>query len=88
MTTAQYPNRGALHDGLIVYRDEMSEFVTRVLRQKPGSRLAQTVANSLTDQQRQGFDDKMRQNNGDVAQSIEIGFIPNLVERKIGRAHV
>ena len=81
MTTAQYPNRGLLWEGLAVYRDEMSEFVARVLRQKPGSRLEQTVAGSLTDQQRQGFDDKMRQNNGDVAQSIEIGFIPNLVER-------
>ena len=81
MTTAQSPNRGALWEGLAVYRDEMSEFVAHVLRQKPGSRLEQTVAGSLTDHQRQAFDGNMQQNKGDVPQSIEIGFIPNLVER-------
>ena len=81
MTAAQYPNADALREGLDIYRDEMSEFVARVLRQKPGSRLDQTVANSLTDRQRQGFADNMRENDGDVPRSIEIGFIPNLVDR-------
>ena len=38
MTTAQYPNQDALRKGLSIYRDEMSEFVARVLRQKTGSR--------------------------------------------------
>ena len=81
MTTAQYPNADALHKGLAIYRDEMSEFVARVLRQKQGSKLEQTVANSLTDRQRQAFEDKLRENGGDVLPSIEIGYIPNLVER-------
>ena len=81
MTTAQYPNADALHKGLAIYRDQMSEFVTRVLRQKQGSRLEQTVANSLADRQKQAFEDKLRENGGDVPLSIEIGYIPNLIER-------
>ena len=81
MTTAQYPNADALRKGLDIYRDEMSKFIARVLRQKPGSRLEQTVANSLTDRQRQDFANQMRENGGDVPGSIEIGLIPNLVER-------
>ena len=81
MTTAQYPNADALRKGLDIYRDEMSEFISRVLRQKPGSQLEQTVARSLTDRQRQDFAYKVRENGGDVPRSIEIGFIPNLVER-------
>ncbi len=81
MTTAQYPNADALHKGLAIYRDQMSEFVARVLRQKQGSRLEQTVANSLTDRQKQAFEDKLRETGGDVPLSIEIGYIPNLVER-------
>ena len=81
MTTAQYPNADALHKALAIYRNEISEFVARVLRQKSGSRLEQSVANSLTDRQRQGFADNMRENGGDVPRCIEVGFIPNLVER-------
>ena len=81
MTTAQYPNGDALRKGLAIYRDEMSEFVARVLRRKPGSRLEQTVANSLVDRQGEAFANSMRENGGDVARSIEIGFIPNLVEK-------
>ena len=81
MTTAQYPNEDALRKGLAIYRDEMSELVARVLRQKTGSRLEQTVANSLTDQQRQNFDDNMQKNDSNVPRSIEIGYIPNLVEK-------
>lgn len=81
MTSARYPNVDALRKGLDIYRDEMSEFVTRVLRQKPGSRLEQTVAASLPDRQRQDFTNKMQENSGDIPRSIEIGFIPNLVER-------
>ena len=81
MTTAQYPNEDALRKGLAIYRDEMSEFVARVLRQKQGSRLQQTIADSLADRQRQSFDDNMRDNGNNVPRSIEIGFIPNLVER-------
>ena len=81
MTTAQYPNEDALRKGLAIYRDEMSEFVTRALRQKQGSRLEQTIAGSLADPQRQSFDDNMRDNGNNVPRSIEIGFIPNLVER-------
>ena len=81
MTTAQYPNADALHKALAIYRNEISEFVARVLRQKSGSRLEQSVASSLTDRQRQGFADNMRENGGDVPRSIEVGFIPNLVER-------
>ena len=81
MTSARYPNVDALRKGLDIYRDEMSEFVARVLTQKPGSRLEQTVAASLTDRQRQDFTNKMQENAGDVPRSIEIGFIPNLVER-------
>ncbi len=81
MTTAQYPNDDVLRKGLAIYRDEMSEFVARVLRQKPGSRLEQTIANSLADRQRQDFTDNMRENDGNVPRSIEIGFIPNLVEK-------
>ena len=81
MTTAQYPNEDALRKGLAIYRDEMSEFVARVMRQKPGSSLDQTIANSLTDRQRQDFVDNMRENDGNVPRSIEIGFIPNLVEK-------
>jgi len=67
--------------GLDIYRHEMSEFVARVLRQKPGSRLEQTVAASLNDRQRQDFTNKMQENGGDVPRAIEVGFIPNLVER-------
>ena len=37
MTTAQYPNRDALQQGLNVYRDEMSTFIARCLRQKQGT---------------------------------------------------
>ena len=81
MTTTQYPNEDALRKGLSIYRDEMSEFVARVLRQKTGSRLEQTVASSLTDQQRQNFDDNMQKNDSNVPRSIEIGYIPNLVEK-------
>ena len=81
MMSARYPNADALRKGLDIYRHEMSEFVVRVLRQKPGSRLEQAVAASLTDRQRQDFTNKMQENGGDVPRSIEIGFIPNLVER-------
>ena len=81
MTTAKHPNEVALRKGLAIYRDEMSEFVARILRQKPGSRLEQTVANSLTDRQRQDFTNNIRENDGNVPRSIEIGFIPNLVEK-------
>ena len=81
MTAARYPNADALREGLSIYREEMSGFIARVLRQKPGSRLEQTVANSLTDRQRQSFADNMRENGNDVPRSIEVGFIPNLVER-------
>ena len=81
MTTAQYPNEDALRKGLAIYRDEMSEFVARVLKQKQGSSLDQTIANSLTDRQRQDFVDNMRENDGNVPRSIEIGLIPNLVEK-------
>ena len=81
MTTARYPNEDALREGLAIYRDEMSEFVARVLRRKQGAQLAQTVSNSLTDRQQQSFDDNMRENGGNVARSIEVGFIPNLVDR-------
>ena len=81
MTTAQFPNGDALRKGLAIYRDEMSVFIVRILRQKQGSRLEQTVANSLTDRQRQDFQENLRENSGNVEQSIEIGFIPNLVER-------
>ena len=72
----RYPNADALRKGLDIYRHEMSEFVVRVLRQKPGSRLEQAVAASLTDRQRQDFTNKMQENGGDVPRSIEIGFIP------------
>ncbi len=81
MTTAQYPNADALRKGLDIYRAEMSEFIVRVLRQKPGSRLERTVIISLADQQRLAFANKMRENGNDVARSIEVGFIPNLVDR-------
>ena len=81
MTTAQFPNADALRKGLAIYRDEMSTFIVRILRQKQGSQLDQTVANSLADRQRQDFTDSLRENGGNVDQSIEIGFIPNLVER-------
>ena len=81
MTTAQYPNEDALRKGLAIFRDETSEFVARVLRQKQGSTLDQIIANSLTDRQRQDFVDNMRENDGNVPRSIEIGFIPNLVEK-------
>ena len=81
MTTAQYPNSDALRKGLDIYREEMSEFIVRILRQKPGSQLEQTITNSLTDRQRQSFNDNMRKNDSNVARSIEVGFIPNLVER-------
>ena len=81
MTTAQFPNADALRKALAIYRDEMSIFIGRILRQKQGSQLEQTVANSLTDRQRQDFADNLRENSGNVEHSIEIGFIPNLVER-------
>ena len=74
MTTAQYPNEDALRKGLAIYRDEMSEFVARVMRQKPGSSLDQTIGNSLTDRQRQDFVDNMRENDGNVPRSIESGL--------------
>ena len=80
-TTAQYPNRDALQHGLNIYRAEMSEFVARVLRQKPGSRLEQTIASSLTDRQAQDFADQLREKDGSIPRAIQIGFIPNLVER-------
>ena len=81
MAAAQYPNRDALQHGLNIYRTEMSEFVARVLRQKPGSRLEQTIAASLTDRQAQDFADQLREKDGSVPDAIQIGFIPNLVER-------
>ena len=81
MTTAQYPNKDALWKGLDIYQEQMGQFITYVLKQKPGSRLEQTIANSLTDQQRQHFADKLREYDGDVPRAIEIAFIPNLVER-------
>ena len=81
MTTAQYPNKDALLRGLDIYRSEMSEFIVRALRQKPGLRLEQAVAGSLIDRQAQDFAAKLRENGGNVPGAIEIGFIPNLVER-------
>lgn len=52
MMSARYPNVDALRTALDIYRDEMSKFVARVLRQKPGSHLHQSVAASLNDRQR------------------------------------
>lgn len=81
MTPPQYPNRDALHRGLDIYRAEMSEFIARVLRQKPGQRLEQAITGSLADRQRLEFADKLRENDGNVPRAIQIGFIPTLVER-------
>ena len=49
MPSPQYPNRDARQHGLNLYRDEMGAFIVRVLRQKPGLRLEQAVAGSLTE---------------------------------------
>ena len=76
-----YPNRDALQRGLDLYRSNMSEFVARQLRQKPGTRLPQAVIDSLADNQRLDFAAKLQENGGDVAAAIEIGFIPRLVEQ-------
>ena len=81
MTAPQYPNRDALQHALNIYRDRMSEFIARMLRQKPGLRLEQAVAGSLTERQAQEFADGVRENGGSVPRAIQIGFIPNLVER-------
>ena len=81
MTTAQYPNRDALQQGLNVYREEMSEFIARCLRQKQGSTLVASISRSLTDRQAQDFEDKLQENDGKVEASIEIGFVPRLVEQ-------
>ena len=81
MPAPQYPNRDALQHGLNLYHAEMSEFIVRVLRQKPGLRLEQAIAGSLTDRQAQDFADRVRENGGSAPRAIDIGFIPNLVER-------
>ena len=81
MTTAQYPNRDALQQGLNVYRDEMSEFVARCLRQKQGSTLVASISRSLTDRQAQDFEANLQENDGKVEAAIEIGFVPRLVEQ-------
>ena len=75
-----YPHRDALQWGLDLYRKDMSDFIVRHLRQKPGLRLPQAVANSLADRQRQDFEANMQENGGDVAAAIEITFIPRLIE--------
>ena len=81
MTTAQYPNRDALQQGLNVYRDEMSAFIARCLRQRQGSTLVASISRSLTDRQAQDFEDNLQENDGQVEAAIEIGFVPRLVEQ-------
>jgi hypothetical protein len=81
MTTAQYPNRDALQQGLNIYRDEMSSFIARCLRQKQGSTLVAAISRSLTDRQAQDFEDSLQENDGKVETAIEIGFVPRLVEQ-------
>lgn len=49
MTSPQYPNRDARQHGLNLYHAEMGAFIVRVLRQKPGLRLEQAIAGSLTE---------------------------------------
>ncbi len=78
---AYYPNNDVLLRGLGIYLTEMREFIVPILRQKRGSQLEQTIINSLGDYQRQEFSDNLKKNGGDVARSIDYGFIPNLVER-------
>ena len=75
-----YPHRDALQWGLDLYRKDMSDFIVRRLRQKPGLRLPQAVDNSPADRQRQDFEANMQENGGDVAAAIEITFIPRLIE--------
>ena len=81
MTIAQYPNRDALQKGLGIFRDNMSMFITRQLRQERGSTLVETVLRSLTEYQRPQFEANMGKNQNSVETSIEVGFIPRLVEQ-------
>ena len=81
MTTAQYPNRDALQQGLNIYQSNMSQFIAHHLRQKPGSRLTDTITKSLPDRQAQEFADCLQKNGQKVEEAIEIGFIPPLIER-------
>ena len=81
MTTARYPNRDALQQGLNLYRGEMSAFIARCLRQRQGTTLINAVSRSLTDRQAQEFVDNLRQNGGKVEAAIEIGFVPRLIEQ-------
>lgn len=84
MSTAQYPNRDALQHGLNIYRKEMSEFIVRYLRQRRGTRINDSVSQSLTDNQSQEFESNLRENDGKAVDSIEIGFIPPLIEKNWG----
>ena len=81
MSTAQYPNRDALQHGLNIYRREMGEFIVRYLRQRPGMKLNDSVFQSLTDNQSREFESNLRENDGKAVDSIEIGFIPPLIEK-------
>ena len=81
MPAPNYPNRDALGRGMDIYRAEMSEFIARVLRQKPGARLEQAIIGSLTERQAQDFTTRLPENGGSVPRAIQVGFIPNLVER-------
>ena len=81
MPAAQYPNRDVLQKGLNIYRAEMSEFIARVLRQKPGLRLEQAITRSLAGRQAQEFADKLQENDGNLPRAIQVGFIPTLVEQ-------
>ena len=81
MSDVYHPNQNAFQQGIDIYLDAMSEFVVRCMRKKPGVRLSDGIRNSLNPRQQDIFDDNMRDSGNDVKNSIDVGFIPVVVNR-------
>ena len=81
MSDVYHPNQNAFQQGIDIYLDAMSEFVVRCMKKKRGVRLSDGIRNSLNPWQQGIFDDNMRDSDNDVKNSIDVGFIPVVVNR-------
>ena len=80
-STVDRPNREALNKALDIFRDAMRPFIVRTLKRVPGRQVEDLIANSLHYNQSDRFRQNLRESNGDLEASIDIGDFPNIIGR-------
>ena len=67
------PNKGALTDGIDVYRDAMRGFIVGRLRSAQGVKTEEAVKRAFNYDERARFESNLADNGGDIGVSIDVG---------------